>query len=252
MPAAGTAATPAAPASAAPASPSTGQALSTRIQQDAPPPDAWASLRQREQALQEGEQALRARVAEQEERERRHAEAAEDLLSESRERGYREGQARARQELEAQRGQAASELARQAAEVEQVLDGLRSARADLLEQSGDMLVEIVHAAICRLLGEHGATRAAIEAVVQAALRDARDGEQLRVRVHPQDFDLLRSLYGGADSRIGLQSDMAVELGGCLVDTAHGTLDARLELQLQNLRKALMAARHARSGIEVAD
>jgi flagellar biosynthesis/type III secretory pathway protein FliH len=40
----------------------------------------------------------------------------------------------------------------------------------------------------------------------------------------------------------LLSDDRVLLGGCLIETSGGTLDGRLETQMQQLRDTLLAAR----------
>lgn len=228
-------------------------ALQTQSIPVAPPSEQeWEELRRREQALEAAGEELKRRTAALEERERRHQEQAAQLLADAEQRGLEQGERKAEAAQALAQEKADATAKEQAARLAQVLDSLMAARPALLEQSGDMVVEVVHAAVCRLLGETGATRAAVQATVQAVLREAHDTEQLRVRVHPKDLDLLRSLYGSGDQRIALQADMTVELGGCLVETAHGTLDARLELQLQNLRTALMNARHARASIEVAD
>jgi flagellar biosynthesis/type III secretory pathway protein FliH len=38
------------------------------------------------------------------------------------------------------------------------------------------------------------------------------------------------------------ADKSIELGGCVIETDGGTLDARLETQVEGLRAALVAAR----------
>jgi flagellar assembly protein FliH len=70
-----------------------------------------------------------------------------------------------------------------------------------------------------------------------------------VRLAPGDADLLRTMHGEMTRLAGIKgleivSDEGIELGGCLLETARGGLDARLETQVQRLRELLLAARRA--------
>jgi flagellar assembly protein FliH len=105
------------------------------------------------------------------------------------------------------------------------------------------MVDIVFAAICRILGDHGATREAVQGVVRAAVAAMREREQLVVRLHPDDAALLKEEVDGGTMRIS--GDPTVVLGGCIIESQGGSLDARFETQLEALGAALKNVRASR-------
>ena len=235
-----------------PATPSVDQwqALEQRTQAVA---DGEASLRQGKAALAAQEEELRERLAGLEQREQELARDLEARRAAAEERGRADAEQQLQERLAAVQQDVQAQSAAQAAQLEQVLAALLASRSSLLAEADDLLVEVVHGALCRMLGESGAARALVAATVAEVLREVRDNGPVQVYLHPGDMDLLQGLAGGgANGRLQLLADSRVTLGGCLVETARGTLDARLELQLQALREALLAARRARATVGVAD
>lgn len=165
------------------------------------------------------------------------AEAAREL---GRQRGLREGRSAGIDE--AKQG-FASEIAR----VRSIADKLPQAFKSGVEAMEDTLVDIAFAAICKILGNTAATREGIQDMVRQASAQVVAAETVVIRVHPSDLTLLRNagvLETTLPSGIAVSwgSDKEVELGGCVVETGGGELDARLETQIQRLRAALIAAR----------
>jgi flagellar assembly protein FliH len=187
------------------------------------------SLRAREAALTEAMQGLQ--------------QEADALRAEAQRAGLEE--ARAAAQAEAQEAVAAAvAAARQAAGL------LLAQRQAQLADHEDMLVEIAFTAVCRMLGEQLVRRDGMAAMVRELLAQA-SAAPLCVRLHPDDAAWLGegAAFGPG---ITLQPDAAIELGGCMLDGERGTLDARLELQVDALRAALLAARARRAQFEVAD
>ena len=82
-------------------------------------------------------------------------------------------------------------------------------------------------------------------IVLNALRHARQQEMLTVRVSAADLPLLENMREKIDSFgrakfIDFVADQAVKSGGCIIESASGTIDARLETQLRILEKSLLA------------
>lgn len=157
-------------------------------------------------------------------------EAAERGLAEGREQGAAEGQAA---------------LRHQADQLRQVLESLRRQVRDRAAECEDALVAIVFAAVCRLLGEQAAQATGIQALVHQAAAELGEHDTLRVRLHPGDMALLEGGTELAPKGMVVVADPAVGIGGCMIDSASGTLDARLETQLAALAAALGATRAAR-------
>jgi flagellar biosynthesis/type III secretory pathway protein FliH len=116
-----------------------------------------------------------------------------------------------------------------------------------IETVADDAAEIALVAVGKILGEGFLSRATAVAAVREAIRHCQGREKLHVRVAPEQFALLDErreewLEGTVASEVTLVADEQVRYGGCLIESAGGTLDARLETQFQRLRETLRAAR----------
>jgi flagellar assembly protein FliH len=130
--------------------------------------------------------------------------------------------------------------------LQQLIGSMRGALSDGIVGAEDLIVEIAFEAVCRIIGDAVGRRDGVLAVVREVIRGVRERENLVVRVAPQDYELIagerqRLLRNGDANHIELASDERIELGGCLVETSGGTLDGRLETQLQRLRDTLVSA-----------
>lgn len=70
--------------------------------------------------------------------------------------------------------------------------------------------------------------------------------EVRLRVHPEDLRALQGGRGacaalGATADLSLAADPSIGRGGCIVETATGRLDARLDVQLDALEQVLRRA-----------
>ncbi len=72
-------------------------------------------------------------------------------------------------------------------------------------------------------------------IVERALQPTRRAERVTLRVHPEDAELLERL----PPNVEVVPDPALQRGGCLVSSERGEVDARIEVQLQALREALL-------------
>lgn len=201
-----------------------------------------AALAQREQQVQQRALALQQQEAALADAQRALHARSGGVIEDARQRGLELGRAAAEQEV-------AEQLAARSERITAVLNAVQQERRAALEQHEDMLVEIVFAAVCRLLGAAAASRSAVASMVHSLTAQEREPGQVRVRLHPQDLATLEAPGGLLDARLSLLPDPSIELGGCLIDSPRGTLDARLELQLERLREELLAVRRAAATAE---
>lgn len=81
-------------------------------------------------------------------------------------------------------------------------------------------------------------------VVRAALEEMDARTAVRVRVNPEDAELLRRRWaqvvppGISPERIELQPDERVRSGGAVIETTHGQVDAQIDSKLAQLGNAL--------------
>lgn len=119
------------------------------------------------------------------------------------------------------------------------------ARTQVMADAEDTLVDIAYAAICRVIGEEGASRDTIVRMVRNTAAATRERDQLVVRLHPDDAALLRLEENPLEGDTRISADPGIALGGCIVDSATGSLDARFETQLALLAQALKSVRAGR-------
>ena len=195
-------------------------------------------------ARQQGEQLL-AKTAIEAEEIRRHAHA-EGLAA-----GQRDGLASAEQLIQTR----ALEIAAQ-----QTQDKLRTALPAFEALARSLEIErdrwITHweaaavqlsAAIAEKILRHELSRRPelAVAIIQEALQLATGQPHLKLRLHPQDIELLQGCGQEALSRLesvgdaALVPDESISRGGCLIETRHGLIDARLETQLERITAELL-------------
>jgi len=115
--------------------------------------------------------------------------------------------------------------------------------AQLHETCADIVAEVFF----KLAGEQLATRAGIVGVVTEVLKRVREERELRIHVNSHDLPLLQSAEAGITAslpgrKFTLLADGRVEAGGCIVESALGSLDGRLEVQLAELCATLRASK----------
>ncbi|HEX7647932.1 MAG TPA: FliH/SctL family protein [Noviherbaspirillum sp.] len=136
--------------------------------------------------------------------------------------------------------------------LEKLIGSLGAARQQVIDESQDSIVEIAFSALCRIVGDAAMTREVVIGMARQAIARCRDREPITIHLNPQDCALLQQADLSSvtfEDRITLERDPSIRLGGCIIDGATGTLDARLEVQLERLRETLVAARHAADGME---
>ncbi len=85
-------------------------------------------------------------------------------------------------------------------------------------------------------------------VITAALDAVSDADRVTIRLNPEDYALVSSdreryITGiGRDSQVTLSPDEQIMRGGCMVDTSTGTIDARIETQLEEIFHRFMEER----------
>jgi flagellar assembly protein FliH len=160
-------------------------------------------------------------------------------IEEGRMQGYQDGMQASREALD-------EELER----LKALIEGLSNEKSKRLSEAEDAIVEVVGASIAKILGEVMLTPEGVVAAVRNAIAQLTQRDKLIVRISPDDFALLEAerhklLEGLDDTSVELVQDDRVKLGGCLLETKSGSLDGRLEVQLQRLSDVLLNARAQR-------
>jgi type III secretion protein L len=148
--------------------------------------------------------------------------------------------AQARAEAEGIRAHAEAE-GRTAAQAEAagLLADASAARDRILADAHDQIARLAIAVARRIVGDRlEADPTTTGHLVQRALDRARRARRLTLRVHPADVDTVRPLVGDGDRSVTVAPDPELARGDCVLHTDVGEVDARLEVQLAALERAL--------------
>jgi flagellar assembly protein FliH len=81
-------------------------------------------------------------------------------------------------------------------------------------------------------------------IIKTALDRVQDQEQITIRVHPECFELVLAarpeLQAGLAraSTLNVAADAALKAGDCIIETPYGTVDARIDTQMELVKAAL--------------
>ena len=158
-------------------------------------------------------------------------------VAEGRERGFQQGVKEARDKVTGA-----------LAALEELNVAASAAFDSELAQLDAACVDVVAEAFFKLAGEALVSREAIVGVIGEVLKRVREERELRIHVCPADLPMLQTAEAGIGAklpgrRFTLVSDQRVETGGCIVESALGSLDGRLEVQLAELCATLRAAKN---------
>jgi flagellar assembly protein FliH len=182
-----------------------------------------------ERAQERAEELLRAGIE-------RASAVQQDAYRDGREIGYRDG-------LSVARAEVADTLALVQAAARQA----KQLRDRLLFNSEHEMVELVIACVQAILGEQVQLQPSLVLdTVERALKRAGAQNVVRLRVHPADLELvsaeLEHRLGEGVAGWQIVADGAVSVGGCVIHTEAGEVDARLDVQLEEIARTFRAAR----------
>ena len=158
---------------------------------------------------------------------------ADHVANEARSAGYSDG-------YEAGQAEALTEFGAHLALVRAAAEEGKALRDSLAGRHVAVVARAAAIAARRIVGDHYAFDPDMTlAICREALRAASGQEVLAIRVNPSVAGPVQaSLQDAADY---VRPDDSVEVGGCVIDLRHGTLDASLDARLTLMEAALRAA-----------
>ncbi|MDL1871317.1 hypothetical protein FBR05_03835 [Deltaproteobacteria bacterium PRO3] len=126
----------------------------------------------------------------------------------------------------------------------EMLQRVKELRQKLFDDNEREMVKLVFEIAEKIIGrEFRENDKAIMNVIRLAISDAV-GDKIVVHLNPQDFEKIKKneaeLYQKIESgkTLVFREDETVKVGGCVVETDIGTIDAQLDTQLNAIKKAL--------------
>lgn len=121
-------------------------------------------------------------------------------------------------------------------------------KARVLLECKEEILDVAMAVARRVLRrELAESRETVTAVLWEAIRAVTEGETAVVRVSASDLKAAEEAIPGLHAEFAqlkdviVRADPAVSPGGCIVETAHGSVDARVEAQLDAVEAAVKEA-----------
>ena len=151
--------------------------------------------------------------------------------TESYQRGFSEGRTIGRDQAAAELQPVMDRLSRSLAELASVRPRVRkTAESDLLKLAIAIARRVLHRELTLDPGS-------IEGLIRVALEKLESRELCRVRVHPDQEPVIRTLLARFSAApVELIPDGTLQCGDVLFETAHGTLDGSIEAQLQEIER----------------
>lgn len=138
------------------------------------------------------------------------------------------------------------------AKIRQMADAMGRQKNSFLDEAEDDMVVLAFEAFCRVLGETALTQDILRSGVVNALAHWRGKAALEIHVHPEDLpwlegdaDLAAHLQAQRNHAIRWVASAEVALGGCMLRSSEGALDARLDVQVDALKAMLLQTRASR-------
>ena len=163
--------------------------------------------------------------------------AAAEAIESARQDGYREG-------YEAGIAAADAEMREQVRMIAAIAENVTVDKTQLIKECEAEIVALVVDVARKILDrEIQLDRSIVIKLVEKALARVNGQVILRVRVNPDDYDLVKRHWDdalGGETSIGIVADKRVKPGGCVVDTEGGAVDTQIDTQLNEIRRAFEA------------
>ncbi len=162
------------------------------------------------------------------------------------EKGHNKGRADGLKEGEVKSYEnARAEVEGKLALVEDLLRELNQTRDKILTESQEDIVTLAMVIASKIVHAEVKQSDVIETNVREAIKMAADRHSIRIRLNPADvaaidacrktfFDSIKNL-----DRIDIVDDDEIIPGGCVVEAGEGSIDARLDSQMEEIRKILL-------------
>lgn len=178
----------------------------------------------------------------------RGAEEARQLALQTAERAEREAREHADRLAQELKQQAQSAYQARVQTLDKLITALPPQIESRLAAAQEDMLALCFEVICRMLGERAAMPEAVQAYLEHAVDGLRSRRLVAVHLHPDDLALLQRAQSDVPSARWASGDVQwiaspeIALGGCVLQSPEGGLDARFETQLNALRDLLLQSR----------
>lgn len=129
-----------------------------------------------------------------------------------------------------------------------LLTEVANIKQKILEQAEQQVLELSLAVAEKIIHlEVTTNREVIQGLLKEAIRHIADRDNMKIRIHPQDFrymmeiksDFMKTIDG--IKNVVFEQDDAIARGGALIETLYGEVDARIDQQYQEVKTFLQGS-----------
>jgi flagellar assembly protein FliH len=175
----------------------------------------------------------------------------EVLTEEAREKGFQEGMISGKAEVEEKVYQ---EYKERIAQVQELLENAYKQKESIILEAEPFLLEMSNAIASQIVRQEleSYPDKFVELIKQHILR-FKEKDSITICVHPMDFDYIQSQRAhllavvNGETEIKIVPDHTVTEKGCIIRTAYGSVDARIDTQIEEIKKVIQDARRVPEG-----
>jgi flagellar assembly protein FliH len=126
-----------------------------------------------------------------------------------------------------------------------LIQDLSGLKKNMLEAAEEQILQLTLAIAEKVIHMETTTnRDVIQSVLRAAMKSIVDRENMKIRVHPQDFQYMMEIKSdflkNFDSikNIVFEEDASITRGGAIVETMFGEVDARVDQQYNAIKSVM--------------
>ncbi len=154
--------------------------------------------------------------------------------------GFEEGYANAQQELEQGFNQ---ELMEKSQEFYNILSNFENKLIEFEESFSTIVINVSGRIAEKILKFEFKDKSKIEETISEALKKVIGANNVVIKLNPADYTKLEQGKDGIShlsnfSKLKFEQDPAVEIGGCIIETEIGNVDARVSTQINEILKQL--------------
>jgi flagellar assembly protein FliH len=175
----------------------------------------------------------------------------EILTQEARENGFQEGMISGKKEVEEKVYQ---EYKEKIGQVQELLENAYKQKESIILEAEPFLLELSNAIASKIIKQEleSYPDKFVELIKQHILR-FKEKDFITICVHPMDFDYIQSQRShllavvNGETEIKIVPDHSVTEKGCIIRTAYGSVDARIDTQIEEIKKVIQDARRVPEG-----
>jgi flagellar assembly protein FliH len=175
----------------------------------------------------------------------------EILTQEARETGFQEGMISGKKEVEEK---VYLEYKEKIGQVQELLENAYKQKESIILEAEPFLLELSNAIASQIIKQEleSYPDKFVELIKQHILR-FKEKDFITICVHPMDFEYIQSQRShllavvNGETEIKIVPDHSVTEKGCIIRTAYGSVDARIDTQIEEIKKVIQDARRVPEG-----